>query len=279
MNVKDSLLGRSTEGRNLKHFNVSVSIFHYHLHMHTDMRIHTVSSALPHSLLLPLLLSLKLLTFMSWPSFYLQARFIPLPYNVLWGSPPSSSPSHKLHMEAAPVTLLADIWKCFGPALEVTVWTNRDHTSTFAMWQAFIYLPDLMYCMETPPTSSFHPFYTPPQPFTSPSSLLVLISFLSSHLLPPSSSPPIPTAFFFFQLHLSVKCSISFVSASMRLHPALPVTEGGPVDNNKLHSDQMILVQSESRPRSKEVKLIPIIPPWIILTWRMSAVLQLCLPT
>ncbi|KAJ4933552.1 hypothetical protein JOQ06_030378, partial [Pogonophryne albipinna] len=30
------------------------------------------------------------------------------------------------HMHAAPVTLLADIWKCFGPVLEVTVWTNRD---------------------------------------------------------------------------------------------------------------------------------------------------------
>ena len=156
------------------------------------------------------------------PHFDLQAKFIPLPYTMCVGfrhPPPSTHPpphtpqEHMLHMEAAPVMLLADIWKCFGPVLEVTVWTNRDHTSTCAKWQAFIYLRGLVYCMETPQP----PFYP-------------LLSVLSAHFLPPTSSVPNPTpttTTFFF-----------------------------PLD---LHSDPIMLVQiRESRSNH-----------WVSFTWRM----------
>lgn len=105
-----------------------MSLSPFFTNIYTCTHTHCLFRLLPH-LLLPLPLSVKSL--MSILSIDLQAKFCPLPYNVLWGSPPSSSLNP---------CLLADIWKCFGPVLEVTVWTNRDCTSSPAMWQAFIYL-------------------------------------------------------------------------------------------------------------------------------------------
>lgn len=185
----------------------------------TDTHTHTVSVVLFHTLLLPLLLSVK--TFMSLLVTLFARRIHSSPLQCAIGFTSLFSPLHllfspprsELFIEAAPVTLLADIWKCFGPVLEVTVWTNRDHTSTFAMWQAFIYLPDLVYCMETPPT----------QPLTLP------VPFIHHHkpLPPPSLFHPLLFLYFLpphhhhllLPLHYSFSCSR--LSPSARSSPSL----------------------------------------------------------
>lgn len=139
---KDSLLGRSTEGRKLKHFNVCVffSLTSRLAHTHT----HCLFCLLPHSLAPSPAL---------WKDFYVFTRHLICKPNSVLSLTMCWRVRHPPHPPQP--RLLADIWKCFGPVLEVTVWTNRGCTSTFAMWQAFIYLPNLVYCMETPPTNHF----------------------------------------------------------------------------------------------------------------------------
>ena len=273
MNVKDSLLGRSTEGRNLKHFNVSVSLFHEHLdvHTHTHTHTHTLSPPPPSTdtLLLPLLLSVKLQTFMSTLVIWFASQIHPSPLQCAVERhppflPPSlhpSPPPPNLHMEAAPVTLLADIWKCLGRALEVTVWTNRARTSTFAMWQAFIYLPRprVLYG-NTPRCRTSSPFTH--KSFTSP----------VAPLQPPLISCSNPN-------HHVLKLSVSFVSSlsvCTRLFRRLGSwrrRRSSRQQQAPLRPDHLGPAPSRD-PRSKNSELIPVIPER--LTGRMSAAPSLC---
>lgn len=154
MNGRDSLLGRSTEGRNLKHFNVSVSIFHQHPHVHT----HSLSCSSSRSLL-------RLRS-----SFDLRAKLTPLPHRgCRFRHPPSTASRTWMQLQYRCWQTSGNV---FGSAPEVTVWTNRDRTS---------------YISPTSRTVWKHPPPTHPGPLT-PS---LIISFLPHPLLqphPPHSS-------------------------------------------------------------------------------------------